>query len=101
MAGLSGPGGEEDLAGDPSTGVAQGNGDHDDVVEVADNGDDFGDQVDWGGDPQSGDHHGDLGAARTADMWRDTDLKTELAVDTSTGPRSRNAFGRGRVSELE
>jgi hypothetical protein len=36
--GLSGPGGEEDLAGDPSTGVAQGNGDHDHVVEVADNG---------------------------------------------------------------
>lgn len=59
-SGFAGPGGHQDFAGDLSTRIAQGECDHDDVIEGSDDGQELWDEVDWAGHPESGDEDGDL-----------------------------------------
>ena len=58
--GVARPGAEDDGAGDLSAGVAQGEGDDDDVVERADHGQELRNEIDRRDDPNGGDCDGDL-----------------------------------------
>ena len=87
--------------GGPVDRRSAGDGDHDDVVGVADSG-----MIPGIRSMGEATHSPAIIMAILVQRGRPTCGATRIyrpasTVDTSTGPRSRNAFGRGRVSDLE